>query len=75
MIVPPSKPRRAKEIPSDDKHRRDYWPDNEPVDTENRKATQRRDEHEVVGHSGILADEKRAQEIVDSADDEHTVGD
>ncbi len=32
-ILLPHKPRRAKQIPGDDEHRRDYRPDNEPVDT------------------------------------------
>jgi hypothetical protein len=44
-VILPDKPRRAKEIAGGDEHRRDYRPDNEPVDTENRNATQCRYEH------------------------------
>ena len=63
-----------KQIPGGEKHRGDHRPDDQPVDAEYRDAAERGDQHEVIRNFRFAADQDRAQDIIDRADDERTEG-
>jgi hypothetical protein len=46
----------GKNIPSGDEHRRDNRTDDKAVESESRKPAERGDQHNIIGHLGVLAD-------------------
>ena len=61
--------RCGKDVPGSDKHGRDHRPDDKPVESKRREAAECGDQHEVVWHLSVFADQDRAQKIIDKADE------
>src|SRR5262245_33428490 len=66
-------PRCRKYVPDGDEHGRNYRPDDKTVETKNRYTAQRGDQHDVIRHLGVLADEIRTEEVVHQANYECAV--
>ena len=58
------------QVPGGEEHCGDYRPDDQPVDAEYRNAAKRGDQHEIIRNFRFAPHQNRAQDIVDSADDE-----
>lgn len=66
--VPPI--RCGENVPNDHEHRCDRRSQHNAVHAEDLESAQRGDQHHVVGHLGIGADQDRTHEIVHQDDDE-----
>ncbi|CDO37046.1 hypothetical protein SPHV1_2430128 [Novosphingobium sp. KN65.2] len=63
------------QVPYGDEQRGDDRADDKAVETEQFETRQRGNQHHEVGHAGVAADEDRAQQVIDHADDEHAAED
>src|SRR4051794_15329912 len=67
--------RGGKNIPDDHEHGRDQWPEDKTVDAKNSDATQGGDQHNVIRHPDVLADQERTHKVINQAYDEHAIQD
>jgi len=70
LIIHPNL-RGREDTPAGHEHCGDHGANDEAVHAKDRETAQRGDQHQVVRHLDVLADEDRAHDVVDQPDDEH----